>query len=325
MITIDPTLAQETQPTVEAVLEKATPFLDALSLPHPETDPEGFEAMMEQVYNRNQDVRIDKNKLPDSDELLTHEALIQESAEAFYMCKFRTEWDPEDAPAQQDFETRLQTSHKFVIVPAGREGIIHRFAPVLSSVGEGLSPQAVVLAGSKEYVFRPKKDGSENNELRYFRETYPDAYRSLIEKNGNEYIPTQYDLVEAQAVALREENPNLTIETVGVNRYEGEKGVHTHTIVNGALQLIADRYYGGDIVQMKNEDVAMITNEVYLWSTGLEAIDAAEEYGANMYVAGLPLKNPDRKLQYYFDEVLKSIHNAIKLKAGRERRALVES
>lgn len=323
---------QETQHTPEQTLENAEVIFEVFGLPNPMSDLEGYEKKKKELKERCQlidsvgkqknDVRIDNYAIEDNFSDKEIDA-IKWFAQVSRMHNFET---------GEDFETPLAGEYDFTIVPAGRNGSANRLEQVvLKAIDDGTATVngPIVLAGSMERKFAPQKDGKDNPELVYFRKTYPDAFRRLMNDNGADYIPSEYDLVQAQA-----EHYTTTLDrevvAVGAAKTEERDYVDTYAVASVALDRVRDRMIGTNSTEseelFKGSRAAFATNEIYNASNGPHMQLAAEQHGISLdrvTVAGCAAPGkPERNLTAYLNESLKAIDTASEYVSRKDSQAV---
>jgi hypothetical protein len=313
----------ETQPTPERTLKSTQVFQALFDVPDSTENPDDTsieKSNLEKQHGISGElVRKNISDRPEvPNEFTTNqEIVIRRTAQDLRMHDFKNE---------QDFETPLEGDFEVIVIPAGRNGADSRANYALEALENGKAKLTgiFVLAGSMEREFKPDKEGKESPELAYFRDTYSEAFEKLMAEKGPDYIPTEYDLVSAQAESLREEYPDLIIADVGVTKLEGDQGVHTYTIAKKVLDFIVENFYGGNETLLKGVDIAFVTNQIYQASTGSDMRRAAKERGIDdVFVAGLPAEKEasnKRSLTAYFKEILTAITTAGKAVAAEKQR-----
>jgi hypothetical protein len=318
----------ETAPSPAEVLKLSNVFAAAFDLPDPISDVANFgkeKSQLEEQRGANEPLRQNIYSVPDNF-TPSHEVVIRRTAQDLRMHDFIT--DPESGQdVGQDPETPLKGEFEALIVPAGRNGIETRLSHALKSINDGTASVTgpIILVGSGERHFASRNDGSENPELTYFKKNYPEAHAKLMEEKGKDYTPTEYDLVAAQASALREQYTNLTIHDVEAIASDGDgDGVYSYTVAKKAFDFLVENFMRGDASLAAGMSVAFSTNQIYQVSTGNDFKRAAREYGIEpnkVFVAGLaapPENSRKRNLTAYFREILTAMRSAGKFVAEEQ-------
>jgi hypothetical protein len=326
MITTDPTPPRyETQLTPEETLRHLSPFWNAFKIASPLTDKESYAEGAKRLRLRcklingvGKPTSDTRKGLYDIEDNFSEEetTVIEEMAKKLMMHDFET---------GEDFETPLKGEFDFAIVPAGRNGSSDRFERgVLAAMqadkdeDKATISGPIIFAGTKERKFAPREDGSENPEYTFFKNNYSDAFAKMLEEKGSDYIPTEFDLVQAQA-EYYSGKLGREIVAVGASKADGYEYVSTYAVFNEALKYMQNRMLKNNPEEgeglFASSKVAAATNQIYVNSNGPDMQRAVEQYGINkVFIAGIAATPKDakkRNLTAYVFEGLKATDTSL--------------